>query len=192
MYNVDKIVPPAVVQWDDGGNNNSYQEEQTAWTSNPLSIYTWAQQKKPELAKVTSFYNYPKGPAGAFGQVDVWGVTVWKHTKQPDNVLQAMGWWLDPTHFAERIRNLAPRFMPIYKDMLNDKVWDKPLYKGLIEIAKTGRIMAYAASPQKGYSTFTTRFLIGEMMQNLLVKKLSASEAYNQFYQAAKAVYEQY
>jgi len=60
------------------------------------------------------------------------------------------------------------------------------------DIAKTGRIMAYAASPQAGYSTFTTRFLIGEMMQNLLVKNLSSKDAYNQFYQAAKQVYSQY
>jgi multiple sugar transport system substrate-binding protein len=192
MYSDDKMLPPAVVQWDDGGNNNSYQEEQIAWTSNPLSVYGWCLQHKPELAKNTNFYNYPKGPAGSFGQVDVWGLTVWKKTPQQDNVLAAIDWFVDPTHHADRIRTLAPRFTPIYQDLLNDKVWDKPLFAGIKDIAKTGRIMAYAASPQAGYSTFTTRFLIGEMMQNVIVKKMSPKDAYNQFYQAAKNVYEQY
>ena len=192
MYATDKMLPEAVVQWDDGGNNNSYQEEQTAWTSNPLSVYGWCLQNKPDLAKNTSFYNYPKGPAGSFGQVDVWGLTVWKKTPQQENVLQAIDWWIDPAHHADRIKTLAPRFTPIYQDLLNDQVWDKPLFAGIKDIAKTGRIMAYAASPQAGYSTFTTRFLIGEMMQNVIVKKTSPKDAYNQFYQAAKNAYEQY
>lgn len=192
MYAVDKIVPEAVVQWDDGGNNNAYQDEQVAWTSNPLSIYGWCLQHKPELAKNTNFYNYPKGPAGSFGQVDVWGLTAWKKTPQQDYVLQAIDWLVDPAHHAERIKTLAPRFTPIYQNLLNDPVWDKSLFTGIKEIAKSGRIMAYAASPQAGYSTFTTRFLIGEMMQNVMVKKTAPKDAYNQFYQAAKAIYEQY
>jgi ABC-type glycerol-3-phosphate transport system substrate-binding protein len=192
MYSDLKIIPPAVVQWDDGGNNNAYQDEQVAWTSNPLSILGWLQQHKPDLAKITSLFNYPKGPAGSFGQVDVWGVTIWKNTKQPDAILGAAEWWIDPTHYADRIRTLAPRFTPMYQGLLDDKVWDNPIYQGVKDIAKTGRIMAYAASPQAGYSTFTTRFLIGEMMQNLLVKNLSSKDAYNQFYQAAKQIYSQY
>ena len=192
MYATEKMIPPAVVQWDNGGNNNAYQGEQIAWTSNALSIYGWLQQNKPNIAKVTSLYSYPKGPAGSFGQVDVWGITVWKNSKQPDAILGAMEWWIDPTHYADRIRTLAPRFTPMYQDMLTDKVWDNQVYQGVKDIAKTGRIMAYAASPQAGYSTFTTRYLIGEMMQNLLVKNTAAKDAYNQFYQAAKAVYSQY
>lgn len=191
MYQ-EQIIPPAVVQWSLAGspdNNKSYEDGQTAWTSNPLSIYTWCQANKPDLAKVTSFYNYPKGPAGSFGQVDVWGVTVWKQTKLADNARAAMDWWLNPTHFGARIRALAPRFMPIYQNMLSDKVWDKPLYKGLLDIAKTARIMAYASSPQAGYSTLTTRYLLGDMLQNLLVKKMAPKDAYQQFYAAAKNAY---
>lgn len=192
MYSVDKIVPPAVVQWDDGGNNNSFQEGQTVWTSNPLSIYGWLQQHKPEIAKVTTLQNYPKGPAGSFGQVDVWCLTAWKNTKQADNVRQLLDYLVTPDNHAKRIQDLHPRFTPIYQDMLSDKIWSDKVFTGLKDIAKTGRIMAYAASPQAGYATFTTRFLIGEMMQNLLVKKVSAKDAYNQFYQAAKDVYSQY
>lgn len=192
MYNDDKIVPPAVVQWDDGGNNNSFQEGQTAWTSNPLSIYGWLQGHKPEIAKVTTLQNYPKGPAGSFGQVDVWCVTAWKGTKQPDNVRQLLDYLVNPDNHTKRIQDLHPRFTPIYQDLLNDNIWSDKFYNGLKDIAKSARIMAYAASPQAGYSTFTTRFLIGEMMQSLIVKKTPAKDAYNQFYQAAKDLYAQY
>lgn len=192
MYNDDKTIPPAVVQWDNGGNNNSYQEEQIAWTSNALSIYGWCQQHKPELAKITGLYSYPKGPAGSFGQVDIWGLTAWKSTKQADNVMQLLDALVDPTNHAERIKTLQPRFAPIYQDLINDPIWNQPIYQGMIQIAKTGRIMAYAASPQSGYSTFTTRLLIGEMMQNLIVKKMSPQDAYKQFYDAAQAIYAQY
>lgn len=192
MYNDDKIIPPAVVQWDNGGNNNAFQGGQVVWTSNALSIYGWLQNNKPDIAKVTQLKSYPKGPAGTFGQVDVWCVTAWKSTKQADNVRQLMDYLVNPDNHAKRIQDLHPRFTPIYQDLLNDQIWAGTFWDGMREIAKTARIMAYAASPQAGYATFTTRYLIGDMMQNLLVKKLSAKDAYNQFYQAAKDIYSQY
>jgi multiple sugar transport system substrate-binding protein len=192
MYNTDKIIPPAVVQWDDGGNNNSYQGGQVAWTSNALSIYGWLQNNAPDVYKATALQSYPKGPAGSFGQVDVWCVTAWKNTKQADNVRQLLDYFVNPDNHAARIKTLQPRFTPIYQDLLSDPIWSDPKWDGIKAIAKSARIMAYAAAPQAGYATFTTQFLIGDMMQNLIVKKLSSKDAYNQFYQAAKGVYAQY
>jgi multiple sugar transport system substrate-binding protein len=192
MYNDDKIIPPASVQWDDGGNNNAFQGSQVAWTSNPLSVYGWLLKNKPEIAKTTILQNYPKGPAGSFGQVDVWCVTAWKGTKQADKVRQFLDYVLSPDIHAKRIQDLHPRFTPIYQDLLSDKIWDDKTFQGLKDIAKTARIMAYAASPQAGYATFTTQLIIGEMMQNLLVKKMPAKDAFNTFYQAAKNIYSQY
>lgn len=192
MYSTDKIIPPAVVQWDDGGNNTAYQDGQVAWTSNPTSVYTWLVKNKPDIAKATTFESYPKGPGGTFGQVDVWAVTIYKHSKHPDDAQNAMAWMLDSAHYKQRIEDLKGRFLPIYQAMLDDPMWQTPLYHAYTEIAKTGRIMAYSASPAKGYSDFTTRFLIGTMMQELIVKNSSPQEAYQNFYQQAQAVYQNY
>ncbi len=192
MYETDKTIPPAVVQWDDGGNNTAYQDGQVAITSNPTSIYGWLVKNKPDIAKATTFQTYPKGPAGSFGQVDVWGVTIYKNTKVPEQAQGALEWMLQPDHHKQRIIDLAGRFLPVYKGMLDDPLWQQPLYKAYGDIAKTGRIMGFSAPPAKGYSDFTTRFLIGNMMQDMVVRKQTPQQAYQTFYEAAKGVYSSY
>lgn len=115
MYSTDKIIPPAAVQWDDGGNNTAYQDGKVAWTSNPTSVYNWLLANKPDLAKATTFQNYPKGPGGSFGQVDVRGVTIYKSSKLSDQAQQSMARMLDHTHYQQRIDELKGRFLPIYQ-----------------------------------------------------------------------------
>lgn len=192
MYDVDKTIPPASVQWDDGGNNTAYQSGQVAVTSNPTSIYGWLVRNKPDLAKNTTFQGYPKGPAGTFGQVDVTAVTAAKNTKAADLVRGALDYLIKPDNHKQYIDALQGRYLPIYQAMLDDPLWQTPLYKAYTEIAKTGRIMAYSAAPAKGYADFATRLLIGTMMQDLIVRKQTPQAAYQTFYQAAKAVYANY
>jgi multiple sugar transport system substrate-binding protein len=192
MYEVDKIIPPASVQWDNGGNNTAYQDGTVLCTSNPTSIYGWLVKNKPDLAKVTTFQPFPKGPTGSFGQVDVWGLTTYKNTKFPDQAQGALDYFLTPDNHKKYIEQMEGRFLPVFKSFVDLPMWQTPVYKSYTEIAKTGRIMAYSAPPAKGYSDFTTRYLIGSMMQDLIVRKQTPQAAYNTFYEAAKAVYANY
>src|SRR4030095_3658186 len=73
LFEEDKVIPPGAVTRDSGADSTADQSGQLGATSNPPSIYTWlVNNNKPDLVKATRFYPYPKGPAGEFGQIDVW------------------------------------------------------------------------------------------------------------------------
>ena len=175
MYVDDKIIPPGAINWDDGANNMAYQSEQLVITSNPTSIYNWLQQNKPELAKGTKFYAYPAGPAGSVGQVDVWSLGLFKNGKATENAKHVLAGTIELKWYNDYINNqLKGRFVPVYQDMIKHDMWKDPLYDQYVNIIQNGRIMSHAATPQTATAEVTTTFIIGDMMQDLLVKKREA------------------
>src|SRR5262249_41003483 len=188
----EKIIPPAAVHWDSGDDNTAYQNGQLVANLNPTSIYAWLGKNKPELQKATKFYNWPKGPKsppGGFGMIDVWGVTPYVKTKFPDAVRASLAYIMKPDVHAKRVDDLNGRFLPVYKNLLDRPLWKThDVYKVYTDIARNGRMMAYNSSPRSAYSEITTNNLLGEFAQDIGVKKLSAKDAYNNFYQKAKAI----
>jgi multiple sugar transport system substrate-binding protein len=53
------LFPEDAASWDYASNNTCYQEEQGILVINAASIYTWAEQNKPELAEVTGLAPKP-------------------------------------------------------------------------------------------------------------------------------------
>ncbi len=194
MFEEDKIIPPGAVTWDNGANNNGYQSGQLFATSNPTSIYTWLMKNnKPEILKGTKFYPYPKGPAGEFGQVDVWANIIFKASKSQDAAKTILEDFSSPATYRKYIGDLQGRFLPVYKNLLDDPMWKgNPLYEQYTTIAKNGRIMSHAASPTAPYGDLTTNFLVGDMMQDLLVKKQTPEQALSTFVSRAKPIYDKY
>jgi ABC-type glycerol-3-phosphate transport system substrate-binding protein len=191
MFNEDKIIPPGALNWDAGANNTGFQSEQLVITSNPTSIYNWLINNKPELAKGTKFYNYPAGPAGSFGQVDVWALAIFKNGKGTDGARTLLTSFLEPAWYEEYVnKKLAGRFVPVYKDMIKDDLWSKnPLYDQYQKIIENGRIMAYAGIPHGGTTELLTKNILGELMQDVLVKKQKSAEALATFVKSATEIY---
>jgi multiple sugar transport system substrate-binding protein len=191
MFNEDKIIPPGSVNWDDGANNQGFQSEQLVVTSNPTSIYNWLLQNKPDLAKQTRFYSYPAGPAGSFGQVDVWAQALFKNGKGGENARTLLTSFADPAWYGDYInQKLQGRFVPVYKDMIKDDLWTKnDLYTEYQKIIETGRIMSFASAPLGAISELTTKFIIGDMMQDVLVKRQTPADALATFVRSAEEIY---
>jgi len=190
MFNDDKIIPPGSVNWDDTQNNNGYQSEQLVMTSNPTSVYNWLLQNKPDLAKATKFYSYPAGPAGSFGQVDVWAQGLFKNGKGGENARVLLTSFIDPTWYADYInKQLKGRFVPVFKDMIKDDLWKQDLYSEYQKIIDTGRTMSYSSAPLGAISELETSFAIGDMLQDLLVRKTKSADALSNFVKAAKEIY---
>jgi len=191
MFNDDKIIPPGSVNWGDPGNNDAYQSEQVLTTSNPTSVYNWLLQNKPDLAKRTRFYSYPGGPAGSFGQVDSWGEILMKNGKNAEGAKVLLNSLLDPTWYADFInKKLQGRFVPVYKDMIKDDLWQKnPTYTEYQKIIESGRTMAYAASPLSAYAEITTKYIIGDMLQDVVIRKMKPADALANFVKAAEEIY---
>jgi multiple sugar transport system substrate-binding protein len=190
MYVEDKIIPPGAINWDDGANNQGYQSEQLVATSNPTSIYNWLLNNKPDLAKKTKFYSYPAGPAGSFGQVDSWNLALFKNGKATDNARVLLAASLDLKWYDEYInKKLKGRFVPVFKDLIKDDLWKDPLYDQYQKIIENGRIMSHAAGPQSATAEVQTKFIIGDLMQDLLVKKQKPADALATFVKAAEEIY---
>jgi multiple sugar transport system substrate-binding protein len=191
MFSEDKIIPPGSVNWDDGANNQGFQSEQLVATTNPTSVYNWLLQNKPDLAKVTRFYSYPSGPAGSFGQVDVWAQAMFKNGKGGENARILASAFIDPTWYREFInQKLQGRFVPVYKDMLNDDLWTKnDLYTEYQKIIQTGRIMSYSSAPLGAISELTTKYIIGDLMQDVMVKRQKPVDALATFVRSAEEIY---
>ena len=191
MFTDEQIIPPGSVNWDDGGNNQGYQSEQLMITSNPTSVYNWLLQNKAELAKGTKFYSYPAGPAGSFGQVDVWGQGVFKNGKGREGAMELLRGFVDPSWYSTYVNDqLQGRFIPVYKDMINAPLWKQDLYSEYQNIINTGRIMAYGSTPLGAISELTTKFVIADMLQDVLVKKQKPADALATFVRSAKEIYD--
>jgi ABC-type glycerol-3-phosphate transport system substrate-binding protein len=67
-----------------------------------------------------------------------------------------------------------------------------PLYENYTTIAKNGRIMSHAGSPTAPVADIQTTYVIGDMCQDLLVKKQSPEQALQTFITQAKAIYDKY
>jgi len=190
MYQDDRIIPPGSVNWDDTHNNQGYQSEQLVVTSNPTSIYNWLRLNKPDLAQKTKFYNYPAGPAGSFGQVDVWAESLFKNGKGGEGARVLLNAIADPAWYGEYILKLAGRFVPVYKNMIDDPFWSQnDLYTEYRGIITNGRIMSYSSAPLGAISELTTNYLIGDLMQDVLVKRVRPAEALATFVKSAQEIY---
>jgi len=190
MFNDDKIIPPGSPTWDDGGNNTAFQSEQLVITSNPTSVYNWLLQNKPEIAKGTKFYSYPGGPAGSFGQVDVWGLGMFKNGKGGDNTKTLLSSFIDPTWYADYInKGLKGRFVPVYKDMGNDPLWKQDLYSEYQNIINTARSMSYSGNPLGALAELTSKYVIADLVQDVVVKKVKPADALASFVKSAAEIY---
>jgi multiple sugar transport system substrate-binding protein len=191
MFNDDKIIPPGSVNWGDPGNNDAYQSEQVFTTSNPTSVYNWLVQNKADLAQKTRFYSYPAGPSGSFGQVDNWGEILLKNGKNSEGGKVLLAGLLDPAWYADYInKKLQGRFVPVYKDMIKDDLWQKnDLYTEYQKIIDTGRTMAFSSPPLAAYAEITTKFIMGDMIQDVVIRKMKPADAYSNFLKAAQEIY---
>jgi ABC-type glycerol-3-phosphate transport system substrate-binding protein len=191
MFNEDKIIPPGATNWDNTHNNQGYQSEQLVLTSNPTSVYAWLEQNKPELAKATKFYSYPAGPAGSFGQVDVWGQGIFKNGKGGEGARVLLNSFIEPAWYADYVnKKLLGRFVPVYKDMIKDEFWTKnDLYTEYKTIIEGGRTMSFSSAPLGAISELQTKFAIGDLVQDVMVKKVKPADAVATFVKTAAEIY---
>src|SRR4030095_15710730 len=62
LYN--DAMDPAVLSWDNAGNNQWLNSGKGSWIQNPISHYVVAKQEKLAVAELTGFHASPAGPAG--------------------------------------------------------------------------------------------------------------------------------
>ena len=79
---------------------------------------------------------------------------------------------------------------PVYKDMINDDLWSKnDLYTQYKTIVSTGRTMAFSSPPLAAYAEITTKYVIGDMIQDVVLRKMKSADALANFVKTAQEIY---
>jgi hypothetical protein len=74
--------------------------------------------------------------------------------------------------------------------MIKDDLWTKnDLYTEYKTIIDTGRIMSYSSAPLGAISELTTKYAIGDLVQDVLVKKIKPADALATFVKTAEEIY---
>lgn len=191
-YN-DGIIPPGSINWDNAGNNKAYQSRQAAFVLNPSSVLAWCQENDKELEGMTELYNVPAGPAGSFGQIDAWGIGLFKFSKSPELAKDALSFFMDPTNYGKYITAAQGRAVPIYKDLFKLPVWGEyPKYKEYPGMAETGRMLSWAGAPTSASGDVLQAYILPDMVQRCVVEKWEPQKALDEAYDRAKEIYAKY
>lgn len=200
MYD-KKVIPPGATTWDSSGNNKAYQSKQAVLIHNPNSVYAQLESdaNKPDATKEakdllanTGMYGMPAGPKGAFDMVDVRAMVAFKGGKDPAAAKDALKHFIDPVGYAKVIETGLNRWAPVYKNMMDRPMWDKPAYKNYRSIMANGRAMAYAGPPNAAMDEFLNTWVITKMLQDVLTGGKSPDKAMDDAYAKAVEIYKKW
>jgi multiple sugar transport system substrate-binding protein len=193
MYLKHKIVPPGAINWDNAGNNNAYQSEQCAFIQNPASVLAWCQVNKPQLAEATLLANLPSGPAGSFGMVDCWAMSIFKDSKAQDAAKEALAYVMEPDRYDGFIQMAAGRYVPVFKKLTNTKFWkESKFYHTYPGLAETGRILAFAGQPTAAFGEVMRGYILADALQAVIVQGVSVDNAVNEADKKIQAIYKKH
>lgn len=200
MYD-KKVVPPGATTWDSSGNNKAYQSEQAVLIHNPNSVYAQletdakkpdATQKQKDLLANTGMFGMPAGPKGAYDMVDVRAMVAFKGGKDPAAAKDALKYFIDPVGYAKVIETGLNRWAPVYKNMMNSPMWDKPAYKNYRSIMQNGRAMSYAGPPNAAMDEFLNTWVITKMLQDVCTGGKDPAKAVDDAYAKAVEIYKKW
>jgi ABC-type glycerol-3-phosphate transport system substrate-binding protein len=159
------VIPPDGPTWDDGGNNRGYQSEIVGMTLNTGSILRYLQTEDQALLDKTAVIPIPAGPAGRFvsGYYYQWGV--FNTSAHPELCLQLLEHILAPDQLRPFYDAGGGNMLPVYKEMLNDEMWQDPARKVLADMVPNTR-------PQ-GYPGLTTPWILDAWMDHTMAKMLN-------------------
>lgn len=159
------VIPPDGPTWDDGGNNRAYQSEIVGMTLNTGSILRYLQTEDQALLEKTAVIPIPAGPAGRFvsGYYYQWGV--FNTSAHPELCLQLLEHIFAPDQLRPFYDAGGGNMLPVYKEMLNDEMWQDPARKVLADMVPNTR-------PQ-GYPGLTTPWILDAWMDHTMAKMLN-------------------
>ncbi|MCE7981704.1 MAG: extracellular solute-binding protein [Caldilinea sp. CFX5] len=159
------VIPPDGPTWDDGGNNRAYQSEIVGMTLNTGSILRYLQTEDQALLDKTAVIPVPAGPAGRFisGYYYQWGV--FNTSAHPELCLDLLAHLFAPDQLRPFYEAGGGNMLPVYKEMLNDEMWQDPVRKVLADMVPNTR-------PQ-GYPGLTTPWILDAWMDHTMAKMLN-------------------
>ena len=187
-----QVIPPGATTWDSTGNNKAYQSRQCVITYNPNSIYAYLEANDKDLTSKTGMYNAPGGPKGAFDGIDIRGFASFKGCKNPTAAREALSYFIQPKNYEKIIETGLNRWAPIYKNMMDRPLWDKPAYKNYKKIMTNGRFVAFSGPPNSAIGEVMDQFIISDMLVDVVSNNKDPEKAMNEAYDKMVAIYKKW
>ncbi|MFZ1756868.1 MAG: substrate-binding domain-containing protein [Caldilineaceae bacterium] len=158
------VVPPDAAIWDDSGNNKAYLTGIVGMVFNTGSILRAMQADDPDLLDRTAVIPIPKGPKGRFcsGYNYQWGG--FNKTEHPEVVRGLLEYLFAPEQLRPYYEAGGGNLLPVYKDMINDEMWQDPYRKVLAEMI--------ADTYSQGNPGLTTPWVLDAWIDHTMVKML--------------------
>ena len=177
-----KLIPPSSPTWDDTGNNTAFQSKQAAFVINPPSIYGWMVANDTDLLNNSTMAPLPAGTSGSYSGSGSWSWSVFKASKNIDGAKDLIRYLMDPTRLQSIYAQVGGRWYPIYVDGQKDEFWtSKPQFKFYPDLLTGGRDTSWPAQPtanlMAALGEVSTRLIIADMVQNMIVKGTSPEES---------------
>jgi multiple sugar transport system substrate-binding protein len=163
--------------WDDSSNNRAYLAGTISATINGASIYFVAKRQFPDIAKVTSHAQMPKGPGGRFYNIGGQGRAVMKYSKNQQVAKEFLRWFMDRPQYDKWMAandgyTVGPT--PYWE---KHPLWEKD--RKLIpfrEASKYGRWPGYPGPPSRKASEALVKYILVDMYAQA-IKGMKAEDA---------------
>jgi len=104
-----------VLSWDDASNNQAFLGGNYSWVHNAVSIYAVAQEKVPEIFKVTNHTLSPIGPTGQHGTAIPINYGIWKFAEEKTLAKEFLQFLMDPKRVEENFYATLTYNSPTFK-----------------------------------------------------------------------------
>ncbi|OLD37268.1 MAG: hypothetical protein AUI57_11590 [Candidatus Rokubacteria bacterium 13_1_40CM_2_68_8] len=169
---------PAVLSWDNAGNNQWLNSGKGSWIHNPISHYVVAKETKLPVAEVTGFHPSPAGPAGRHTVGVPRSLGIWKFSKNVDVAREFLKWFFEPAQYHEWIMSGDSYNHPTWRDMENHPVWDVDRkYKPIKSIAQYSHLYGWPAPPDERIQLITNSYIIPNMFARVVTNASKPKEA---------------
>src|SRR5436309_4210101 len=176
LYN--EAMDPAVLSWDNAGNNQWLNSGKGPWIHNPISHYVVAKQEKLPVAELTGFHPSPAGPGGRHTVGVPRSLAIWKFSKNVDVARDFLKWFFEPAQYHEWIMSGDSYNHPTWRDMEDHPVWDvDKKYKPLKAAAKYSHLYGWPAPPDEKIQLITNSYIIPNMFARVVTNASKPKEA---------------
>jgi multiple sugar transport system substrate-binding protein len=150
--------------WDDSSNNRAYLAGAISATINGASIYFVAKRQFPDIAKVTSHAQMPKGPAGRFYYIGGQGRAVMKYSKNQQVAKEFLRWFMDRPQYDKWMAANDGYVVGPTPYWEKHPLWERdPKLVPFKEAVKFGRWPGYPGVPSRKASEALVKYILVDM-----------------------------
>jgi multiple sugar transport system substrate-binding protein len=173
-----EAMDPAVLSWDNAGNNQWLNSGKGSWIHNPISHYVVAKNNKMPVAEQTGFHLSPAGPGGRHTVGVPRSLGIWKFSKNAEPAKDFLRWFFEPAQYHEWIMSGESYNHPMWRDMENHPVWDlDPKYKPIRGSVQFSHLYGWPAPPDERTQLITNTYIIPNMFARVVTNVSTPKDA---------------